>query len=220
MSMVDIQRRLQALGHDPGPADGVGGPRTAAALEQMLRASGLPMRVTATRDMLTATGPAPAVPDLPRSRAPELYQGAARHPVREIVIHCAATRPDWMDRLPLADKVAEIRAWHQANGWSDIGYHWVIDREGAVQAGRRETVVGAHVVGHNSGTIGICLLGGFGAAASDRFADHFTAAQDTALRQMISAIQMRARIERITGHNQYAAKACPGFSVAAWLEGT
>lgn len=219
MTIADIQRRLQALGHDPGPADGVAGPRTAAALEAMLRASGLPMRVTATRDTLTATGPVPAAPVVPPSRAPELRQGAARHPVREIVVHCAATRPDWMRGQPLSAKVAEIRAWHRNNGWSDIGYHWVIDRDGAVQAGRLETVVGAHVAGHNSGTIGICLLGGFGAAASDSFSDHFTALQDIALRQLISAIQMRARIERITGHNEYAAKACPGFSVAAWLKG-
>jgi hypothetical protein len=71
---------------------------------------------------------------------------------------------------PLAEKIAEIRRWHvQQRGWRDIGYHWVIDRDGAVAPGRKETEVGAHVEGHNRGTIGICLLGGYGASADDPY---------------------------------------------------
>lgn len=149
-----------------------------------------------------------------------IYQGSARHPVREIIVHCAATRPDWMQGRPLADKVAELRLWHTRDrGWRDIGYHWIIDRNGDVMPGRPETVVGAHVQGRNSGTIGICLIGGHGSSENDRFAQHFTPEQDGALRNLIEAIGRRSAITRVSGHNEFAAKACPGFNVPRWLAG-
>ena len=83
-----------------------------------------------------------------------------------------------------------------------------------------ETAIGAHVIGRNVGTIGICLIGGHGASAHDRFADHFTPAQAQALIALIAAIERRTAIARITGHNQYAVKACPGFHVTSWLAAT
>ena len=154
------------------------------------------------------------------SAPPMILQGVARHPVREIILHCSATRPEWLGTAPLAAKVAEIRRWHmQDRGWRDIGYHWLIDRDGSRIAGRAETEIGAHVEGHNAGTIGISLIGGFGSAATDKFSQHFTAAQDAALRQLMREIFARTRIEKIRGHNDYAAKACPGFNVTKWLTG-
>ena len=148
---------------------------------------------------------------------PMILQGAARHPVHEIILHCSATRPEWMGGAPLAAKVAEIRRWHmQDRGWRNIGYHWIIDRDGQRAPGRRETEIGAHVVGHNRGTIGICLIGGFGADADDEFGDHFTKAQERTLRALIADIRSRTQITKVTGHNAYAAKACPGFRVAGW----
>ncbi len=143
-----------------------------------------------------------------------LYQGKARYPVTEIILHCADTRPDWMAGRPISEKVAEIRRWHvQQRGWRDIGYHWVIDRDGTVAPGRRETEIGAHVENHNRGTLGICLLGGFGASADDLFEKNFTGAQAAAVKRLISEIKWRTEIERISGHNDYSAKACPGFLV-------
>ena len=118
-----------------------------------------------------------------------IYQGTARYPVTEIILHCADTRPEWMSGRPLAEKVAEIRRWHvQQRRWRNIGYHWVIDRDGAVAPGRPETEIGAHVEGHNRGTIGICLLGGYGAKADDPFERNFTAAQAVAMRRLINEI--------------------------------
>ena len=143
-----------------------------------------------------------------------IFQGRARYPITEIILHCADTRPDWMDGHPVAEKVAEIRRWHvEQRGWRDIGYHWVIDRDGAVAPGRRESEIGAHVEGHNRGTIGICLLGGHGASASDPFEKNFTAAQAAAMKRLICAIKGRTAIGKVSGHNDYAAKACPGFRV-------
>ena len=143
-----------------------------------------------------------------------IHQGSARYPVTEIILHCAGTRPDWMSGRPLAEKVAEIRRWHvQDRGWRDIGYHWIIDRDGAVAAGRVETAIGAHVEGHNRGTIGICLLGGHGASADNAFEKNFTAAQAAAVMRLIGEIKGRTAIGRVSGHQDYAAKACPGFRV-------
>ena len=143
-----------------------------------------------------------------------IYQGTARYPVTEIILHCADTRPNWMAGRSLADKVAEIRRWHvQQRGWRDIGYHWVIDRDGAVSPGRRETEIGAHVESHNRGTIGICLIGGYGASADDPFEKNFTAAQAAAAKQLIAEIKGRTAIQKVSGHNDYAVKACPGCKV-------
>lgn len=143
-----------------------------------------------------------------------IFQGRARYPVTEIILHCADTRPEWMDGHPLVEKVAEIRRWHvRQRGWRDIGYHWVIDRNGVVAPGRPETEIGAHVEGHNRGTIGICLLGGYGAEADDEFEKNFTPAQAAAARRLIHEIKGRAAIQKVSGHNDYSAKACPGFQV-------
>ena len=117
-------------------------------------------------------------------------------------------------------KVQEIARWHtQERGWKAIGYHFVIDRDGTVANGRPVEQVGAHVRGHNANSIGIALMGGFGGAADDMFADHYTPAQDKALRKLIADLRAaHSEIVRVSGHNRYAAKACPCFVVDEWLK--
>lgn len=138
--------------------------------------------------------------------------------ITEIIIHASATRRDWMANATMAAKVAEIRRWHTVDrGWSDIGYHLLIDRDGTVAEGRPLERTGAHVRGRNTGTIGICLLGGHGSAETDAFHDNFTIGQNAALKEQIAALKARFGDLKISGHNQYAAKACPGFSVPQWL---
>lgn len=140
-------------------------------------------------------------------------------PISEIIIHATATRPDFMPGASTADRVAEIKRWHvEGNGWSDIGYHFLIDRDGTVAKGRPVEIVGAHVKGHNTGTIGVSLFGGHGSSETDDFAEHFTPQQERALLDLLAELGDRYGIEKITGHNQYAAKACPGFSVPQWLK--
>ena len=149
-----------------------------------------------------------------------IYQGSKRYPVHDIVLHCADTKPDWMEDARTSQKVAEIKRWHiEDRGWKDIGYHWIVDRDGTAQAGRRETVIGAGVMGFNRGVIHICLIGGNGGNEKDRFSKHFTHAQDLALTRLIASIKSRTEIKRITGHNDHAAKACPCFNVAEYLRG-
>ena len=140
--------------------------------------------------------------------------------INEVIIHCSATRPNWMQDMGGLAKVAEIRRWHvEDRNFSDIGYHYVIDRSGEVFDGRPEARAGAHVKGRNFNSIGICLIGGFGGSAGDIFDNHFTAEQEAALRKLIGQLQRRyTDITKISGHNQYAPKACPCFSVPAWLK--
>ena len=140
-------------------------------------------------------------------------------PIKETIIHCSATRPEWMAGATVDAKVSEIRRWHKSKTppWSDIGYHFVIDRNGFVAKGRPITRTGAHVKGRNSGTIGVCLIGGHGSAETDEFSEHFTPMQDKALRALIADLQSKYGPLHVSGHNQYAAKACPGFGVPEWI---
>ncbi len=149
----------------------------------------------------------------------EIRQGATGYLVNEVVVHCSATGANWFAGRKSSEKVAEIRRWHiEDRGWRDVGYHYVIDRDGTILPGRAENVIGAGVEGHNRGVLHICLIGGAGSAATDAFEKNFTAFQGAALRKILASIQLRTPIRRISGHNEHAAKACPGFSVPKWLE--
>lgn len=197
-----IQTGLRDLGYDPGQIDGVFGGKTGGAAQSWLAAGGAAVHL-----------------GLKSETTAMIYQGAARYPVREIVLHCSDTRPDWMASAGLAAQVAEIRRWHvQDRGWKDIGYHWIIGRDGKVLSGRSETTIGAGVEGHNSGVIHAVLIGGHQSSENDRFDQHFTPAQNITVRQVIQGISMRTQIKLIAGHNDYAAKACPGFRVSTWLK--
>ncbi len=199
--ILQIQSGLAGLGYSPGAVDGIAGPRTLSAAERAV-----------------ANGLRPAGAAIAPETTSVIHQGAARYPVSEIVVHCSATVADWMQDAGLAAQKAEIRRWHLAQGWRAEGYHWFVGRSGDLLPGRPETEIGAGVMGRNNGVIHVCLIGGHGSAESDLFSRHFTQRQDVALRQLIQGISMRTRIIRITGHNEYAAKACPGFQVGEWLK--
>lgn len=139
----------------------------------------------------------------------------------KIIVHCSATRPDWMSERRSEEKVAEIRRWHvDGNGWSDIGYNAVIDRDGTVLEARPIHRAGAHARGHNGDSVGICLLGGHGGSASDAFDENFTPEQDRALRRQIAILKAEyPTIEKVIGHNDVTnSKTCPNFKVDAWLK--
>ena len=144
-------------------------------------------------------------------------------PLTEIIVHCTDTRPDWGADLTASQTVDVIRRWHtdpppNGRGWKDIGYHYLIMRDGTIAMGRPLHEVGAHVKGHNTGTIGINLLGGHGGSAKDKFEDHFTAYQRTALLRLIDTLEHDyPTIKKVSGHNQYAAKACPCFDVPSFM---
>ena len=55
----------------------------------------------------------------------------------------------------------EIQRWHLERGWATVGYHFVVSPSGRGFLGRPVDRLGAHVLGHNVGTVGICLMGNF-----------------------------------------------------------
>lgn len=142
--------------------------------------------------------------------------------LNRIIVHCTATKAEWLSGQPLAVKIAEIRRWHTdppskgGRGWSDIGYHFLIDRDGKIGRGRAVEKIGAHVRGHNKDSIGIALIGGHGAGADDSPEDHFTDQQLAALRGLIEDLKGKYGDLRVVGHNRYANKGCPGFRAAKW----
>ena len=123
-----------------------------------------------------------------------------------------------MEGKPIAAKIAEVRRWHvQDRGWSDIGYHFLIDRDGKVGLGRPIEKVGAHTQGHNSGTIGISLFGGWDSASTDQFLENYTLGQQEALTHLIADLRQKYGRLTLAGHNNFASKACPGFNVGQWF---
>jgi hypothetical protein len=135
---------------------------------------------------------------------------------RRIILHCSATSKQWARNKPMDLILSEIRHWHvNDNGWSDVGYHWLIGPTGEVVTGRDETLMGAHTKAHNSDSIGICLIGGRGSGDTDAPEDHFTPAQLAALVELVADIERRyPGVQTVHGHNEFARRACPGFRVA------
>ncbi|WP_417623150.1 N-acetylmuramoyl-L-alanine amidase [Parasphingorhabdus sp.] len=128
-------------------------------------------------------------------------------PISELIIHCSAT-PEGKNFT-----ARDIDRWHKQRGWRGIGYHYVVLLDGTIQEGRPLRQIGAHVRGHNRGTIGICYIGGV--AKDGRTAkDTRTPAQKRALLEICKRLTRKfPSIQKVTGHNQYAAKACPSFDV-------
>lgn len=124
-----------------------------------------------------------------------------------LIWHCAAT-PEGKDY-----KVADIRSWHRARGWSDIGYHFVVYRDGSIHAGRPLNQIGAHTEGHNEGSVGCCYIGGM---TSDmrRPKDTRTPEQRDAMLWLTRELARIYTLQHIRGHNDFtSAKACPSFRV-------
>ena len=125
--------------------------------------------------------------------------------IDEIIIHCSATEAG------VDFKAKDIDKWHKAKGWNGIGYHFVIDLDGTVETGRPVEKQGAHCIGKNTTTIGICYIGGL---VNKKPTDTRTDAQRQALRNLVATLRhCYPTIVKVSGHNQYANKACPCFDV-------
>lgn len=128
-----------------------------------------------------------------------------------IVIHCAATPPD-MDI-----GAAEIDVWHKGRGFDMIGYADVIRRNGRIEEGRDVDDIGAHVLGHNAESAGICLVGGVD--KKNRPENNFTEDQFKSLKRLLRFYMAKYPKAMIVGHCELdGKKACPSFDVQAWLK--
>ncbi|MBO4662602.1 MAG: N-acetylmuramoyl-L-alanine amidase [Bacteroidaceae bacterium] len=126
--------------------------------------------------------------------------------INEIIVHCSAT-PEGKDFT-----VADITRWHKARKFRTIGYHYVIYRDGSIHAGRPLEETGAHCVGHNRHSIGICYIGGC-ATDGKTPKDTRTPEQREALAKLLAELHRRFPHASLHGHREFAAKACPSFNV-------
>ncbi len=127
-------------------------------------------------------------------------------PIRKIVLHSTYT-PEGREH-----DVEDIRAWHKAKGWSDIGYHYLIKIDGTIEAGRPLDKIGAHAKGHNQGSIGIVYVGGMD--ADHRVPkDTRTSNQMQSMQRLVSALNVVFDGVKVIGHNEVSTKACPCFDV-------
>lgn len=123
--------------------------------------------------------------------------------IKEIIIHCADT-PEGRD-----DRAADIRRWHKAQGWNDIGYHYVIDIDGTIEPGRDLDIAGAHCQGHNANSIGICYVGGCDKAMKPK--DTRTDAQKASMLLLLKYLVAKYPKAVIYGHRDFSPKPCPSF---------
>ncbi len=140
--MKQIQKALCGAGHHVGVIDGIFGVMTEEAVRNFQEERGL------TVDGIV--GPATLAKLIPHRWK------KSKRKIDKIIVHCSAT-PEGEDCT-----VEQIRRTHKAQGWSDIGYHYVIYRDGSIHAGRDVDIQGAHCAdkGGNIGSIGVCYIGG------------------------------------------------------------
>ncbi len=131
--------------------------------------------------------------------------------INKIIVHCSATREG--ENF----EVAEIRKWHLARGFSDIGYHFYIDLYGEIHKGRDISKIGAHCKGHNRNSIGICYCGGVEADGKTPKDTRYDCQKEslTAVLRTLKAMYPNAVIH---SHNDFANKACPSFNATKEYE--
>ncbi len=148
-----------------------------------------------------------------------ILQGKSKTPVREAVLHCAAIKTGQFAHMRAFQVFATINQWHIERGFKGFGYHGLFMPDGTFYGGRPLTMQGAHVIGHNAGTWGLLMIESREVEKLDReatFADFYTLEQ---LRAVRAWLRQWPQLERVSGHNDYAKKLCPGFKVFShqWL---
>lgn len=145
--------------------------------------------------------------------------------INEIIVHCSATR-EGFDYT-----ISDITNWHKKRGFTTIGYHYVIYRDGSIHTGRNINVSGAHCEGHNSHSVGVCYIGGLENRLNpknwkyDIPKDTRTAAQKASLLKLLKELKRLYPTAKIIGHRDTSPdkngdgliepsewiKACPSF---------
>ena len=125
--------------------------------------------------------------------------------INRIIVHCTAT-PEGR-----AETVQSIRNMHLANGWSDIGYHYLIGLNGERWNGRSVNLVGAHCNGYNANSIGVCYVGGVDKNLKTK--DTRTQKQKDALLALLKDLRRLYPKAKICGHRDLDkhGKECPSF---------
>jgi len=143
-----------------------------------------------------------------------------------IFVHCTATKPSQVCGA------AEIDEIHKGFGWSGIGYHFVIRRDGSVELGRELMEAGAHVKGYNSRSVGVALEGGLNEdGKADRYGESYSNSQWAALKDLLATLHRIFPGSLIRGHRDVSPdlngdgvidrhdwmKECPCFDVRTFV---
>lgn len=139
------------------------------------------------------------------------FKTLSKEDVRYLVVHCSAT-PVSMDI-----GAADIKRWHRQQGFLDIGYHYVIKRNGEIEKGREDNIPGAHARGYNHASLGICLVGG---TKKDKKTqeNNFTPEQFAAARILLDRLAAEYPDAEVIGHRDLpnVVKGCPSFDAGGW----
>lgn len=169
-------------------ADGIFGPLTEEAVKDFQRSNGLEVDGIVGANTLS-----------------KLNLSVNKRNIKELIVHCSAT-PEGKDY-----SVNTIRQWHLQRGFSDIGYHYVVYRDGSIHIGRDESVIGAHCTGHNTNSIGVCYIGGV-ATDGKTPKDTRTTEQKQSLVKLLKELKTKYPQASIHGHRDFSSKACPSFN--------
>lgn len=97
----------------------------------------------------------------------------------------------------------DVDRWHKNNGWTCIGYHFFVRKNGEVYRGRKESAVGAHANGSNSDSIGVCFEGNFEVESMPE-------AQAKAGQELVAYLKNKYGINKVQKHRDVNNTSCPG----------
>ena len=182
LMVKQIQRALNLL------PDGIFGSLTEERVKEFQRTHGLtPDGIVGARTMAAL---------FPSVITSAVGLKKSRRRIDYIVVHCTAS-PEGRNMT-----VGDIRRIHKKNGWSDIGYHYVIDIDGRILEGRDVDLSGAHVSGHNSYSIGVVYVGGLDRNLKAK--DTRTEKQKAALLSLLCDLRKLYPKAEICGHRDFS----------------
>lgn len=138
-----------------------------------------------------------------------------RHATDMIVIHHTGNTDEYGNAIDDDLSAEEIHEIHKGMGWSGIGYHFVVRKDGTIEQGRDMDVQGAHAQGENWHTIGIHVC--------SNFEEFFpTPQQIESVSYLVGWLAEYYGIEctadNVVGHRDLMATACPGQNLYAMLQ--
>jgi N-acetylmuramoyl-L-alanine amidase len=145
----------------------------------------------------------------------KLYKTDKRD-IKKIVVHCTASSSS---NTSVDAKMVD--GWHLDRGWSGIGYHYLIKRDGTLEKGRWVDNAGAHAKGYNRSTIGVVYAGGIKGIIKGKYIadyDNMTDAQHKTLITTLNTLKDMYNLKNtdIIGHNELpkVTKDCPCLTMS------
>lgn len=145
-----------------------------------------------------------------------MKQGKAAYPINEVMLHCAAIKTGQFNGMKPISVWSTVNRWHIERGWKGFGYHGLFMPDGQFMTGRPLGMIGSGCKEKNRGVIHLLMIEKREIRRLGEFGDFFTDEQRSAVRAFIARLP---GIEKVTGHNDYAPRLCPGFKVQSkdWL---